>query len=110
MGNGNSGVFIEKKLRNRQTHNVAAAYDNSPLSCNLHPCFLEHSDDALGRAGYRARLFLPERGHIERMESVHILFLCYGRYYFVLADVFRERQLYQYAVNAIVSVKFANKR
>ena len=105
MRNGHCCVLIEKKFRNRQTDYIASADDNSTLTLNLHTSGFKHLDDSFWSARKHTFLLLPQRSHIQRMEAIHILFLCNSCYHLVLADMLWQRKLHKDSVYRIVRIK-----
>ena len=103
------GISVEKEFRHRQSDNLASSDDHSPLSLDFHAGFFQHPDDAFRRARYGARLFHPERRHVERVEAVHVLVFRNGGNDFVFVNVFRQRQLNEDSVHSVIRIQFRNE-
>ena len=110
VGNRDCRILVQQKLGHGKTDDIAAAHDHRPLTLNGDTCRLQQLDYTFRSAGYRARLFLPQCCHIERMESIHILLFRYGLYHLCLADMLRERELYKNAIYSVIPVQLPYER
>ena len=108
MADGDSGIAVKEELGNREADYLAAADYDCPLPLDFHACLVEHTDDALRCARHGARLLLPERGDIERVEAVNVLVLGNCRNDLVLVDMVRQRKLDEYAVHGVIGIETGN--
>ena len=105
MRHRHRGVLVQQQFRNGQPHDITAPDHHGTLAGDLHARGLQHLDDPLRRAGQRAGLLLPQRRHIERMETVHVLRLVDGGDHLLLVDMLRQRQLHQNPVHLRIGVQ-----
>ena len=108
VGDGDGAVAIQQQLSHRLAHDIAATDDNGTLARQLDACPLEKDNNSFGRARENAGLVEPKTGHIFGVESIHILSRRNGVNHFLFVNMFRQRQLHQNAINALILVEAGN--
>ena len=108
MGYCDSGVTVKKHFGHRKADDIASSYDDSTFAFDLHPRFLKHTDHSLGRTRIHTLAFLPERGHIRRMETVDIFLMGDSLDDTILIYMGRHGKLHKHPVYSIVPIKIAD--
>ena len=109
VAHGHRGVgalaLLDEHGRQRLADDVAPAADDDVLAVRAVAAADEELDDAVGRAGQRAGLAPQHLADVDRMEAVDVLIRGNEVDDLLGADVFRQGQLDEEAVVAVVAVE-----
>ncbi len=106
------GAGEQQFERHRSAHDVGGTHDDRVLALEVEGCadVLQKADDPVGRAGTHERDALREAADVVGMEPIHVLRRVDPLDHRGAADLFRQGQLHQDAIDGQIVVEGVDQR